>query len=135
MAIALFDEQRIALGVEDVETVADELQGLLVRDANIARMSERLNGLAMTAVEDLLDGGDTSAIGPGMGGNFPELFEGSGRVLASGLGKFDVDLVAGALRSTGSSLSSAFSPHDFGGYLILQCIALDFVQHRAFYEQ
>jgi hypothetical protein len=30
-----------------------------------------------------------------MGGNCPELFEGSGRVLASGLGKFDIDLVTG----------------------------------------
>src|SRR5262245_8368832 len=91
----MFDEQRIGLVVEDVEAVADELQGLLVRDADVAGMGERLNGLAMTAVEDLLDGRDTSAVGAGMGGNFPELLEGWGRVLASGLGKFDVDLVTG----------------------------------------
>src|SRR5262249_16519735 len=96
----MFDEQRIGLAVEDVEPVADELQGLLVRDADIARMGERLNGLAMTAVEDLLDGGDTRAIGPGMGGNFPELFDGGGRVFASSLGKFDVDLVTNALWPT-----------------------------------
>ena len=97
MAIGKFDEQRIALGIQDVETVAYELQGLLVSDADVAGMGERLDGLAMTAVEDLLDGSDTSAIRPGVGGNFPELFEGSGRVLASGLGKLDVDLVYGYL--------------------------------------
>jgi hypothetical protein len=77
MAIRMFDEQRIALAVEDVEAVAYELQGSLVSDADVARMGERLNGLAMTAIEDLLDGGDTSAIGLGMSGNFRELLEGS----------------------------------------------------------
>jgi hypothetical protein len=46
----------------------------------------------------------------GMGGNCPELFEGSSRVLASGLGKFGVDLVTGALGSTGSSCRPPLVP-------------------------
>jgi hypothetical protein len=70
IAIGMFDEQRIALGVQDVEAVAYELQGLLVSDADVVGMSERLNGLAMTAVEDLLDGGDGSGKINALAGNF-----------------------------------------------------------------
>src|SRR5262245_59285270 len=101
----MFDEQQIGLAVEDVEAVAYELQGLLVSDANVARMSERLNSLAMTAVENLLDGSDAGAVGPGMGGNLPELREGSGRVLARGRAELDVDLVTGAFGSPTEALT------------------------------
>src|SRR5262245_27328728 len=109
----MFDEQRIALSVQDIEAIADELQGLLVSDADVARMGERLNGLAMTAVEDLLDGSDTSAVGPGMGGNFPELFECSGRVLASGLAELDVDLVTGTFGPPTEALTGFGARHAY----------------------